>query len=667
LEKYESSGLGVKSPFGNPFLKKVNSPNPSLSVQKEDIEESDKLNQSPSPLIRNKNHLEEQEGRSTQDEQIDSRLHSDPSSGLSHNAKYKDRLDEVIEECSPMVTQDSNLLFKLKMVELELEKERKERSNIKAQHENLLQENIELRHQLSETNLKLHGLTKQGGAEKDLLRKDEEIRRLKSELKSTMEGSRLVTEHSNRVISESAKFKEESRLLLASLEKEKEELHASFIEYKKQIQQEYISKLASMQEKVLYLEEKVQQYEGDIERHHSDLKSKSHTVHKLAQINNDVQSTLDNWPSFKPIVVEVQVPSIQDHELVNTKSPILEALPVENNVHEVEFDVETDQVQLNEETNVDNELQAQEEEQEEALDVAIEAQNEEQQQYYQEEEEGIVMDINIDAGVDVDVEEEQPQETLEYAEPEENKQEEQEEVQEPIEENQWNVEEPLLLEVDVEVGVDVEDKPQEQNQIVIAEEEADTRKNIDEDVPIFETNQAEPEETHHHHTNQEPIVDIQPEEPKVSVDAFTAPPAYRMPQKKKNAAPQPKPQPVQFIQPVIQYVQPEPEIVEQPPVDEPKPIVDAFTAPPAYRMLQKKKGGPAQPKRQPPVFGGFTPAPAQNFEESVAAQDPEEGGMMIVSQPEPENTVVDEENFEKPPMMMGSPNKNMSPPKSNFF
>lgn len=102
-------------------MKKVASPNPNLSIQKEDIEESDKLNQSPSPLIRNKN-LEEQEGRSTQDEQIDSRLHSDPSSGLSHDAKYKDRLDEVIEECSPMVTQDSNLLFKVKMLELELEK-----------------------------------------------------------------------------------------------------------------------------------------------------------------------------------------------------------------------------------------------------------------------------------------------------------------------------------------------------------------------------------------------------------------------------------------------------------------------------------------------------------------------------------------------------------------
>jgi len=100
-------------------MKKAQSPNPNLSIRKEDIEESDRLNQSPSPLMHNR---EEQEGRSTQDEQRDSRLHSDPSSGLSRDAKDKEGLEEVVEECSPLVTQDSNLLFKLKMLEVELEK-----------------------------------------------------------------------------------------------------------------------------------------------------------------------------------------------------------------------------------------------------------------------------------------------------------------------------------------------------------------------------------------------------------------------------------------------------------------------------------------------------------------------------------------------------------------
>ena len=93
--------------------------------------------------------------------------------------------------------------------------EKKEKNVLRVEHEKIVQENIEIRHQLSESNLKLQGFSKQGGADKDLLRKDEEIRRLKAELKSTMEGSRLVTEHSNRVIGESAKFKEETGLLVS--------------------------------------------------------------------------------------------------------------------------------------------------------------------------------------------------------------------------------------------------------------------------------------------------------------------------------------------------------------------------------------------------------------------------------------------------------------------
>jgi len=523
---------------------------------------------------------------------------------------------------------------------------------LRGEHEKLVQENIEIRYQLSESNLKLQGISKQGGAEKDLLRKDEEIRRLKAELKSTMEGSRLVTEHSNRVISESAKFKEETGLLLASLEKEKEELHQSFIEYKKQIQQEYISKLASMQDKVVHLQEKVKEYEGDLERHHSDLKSKSHIVHKLAQINNDVQSTLDYWPSFNPIIVEVEVevPSYHDNELVNTKSPILEASPPK------EEDVDQDQVLLNDEiepTVVDQPQETQEP-QEEVIEIAVEPQNiqedevaieteaEEQVQVNEQHEEGITMDINVDMGTQ---QEEEVQETHQ----EEYQQEEQE--VEPID-NQWGVEEPLI----VDVGVDIKEKPQE------SLEEAESRKNIDEVIPTFEPSQPQPEEEiyiqEESHNHSEPAVDIQPEEPKITVDSFTAPPVYRMPQKKKNAPSQPKKPaafgftPPAFVQNDLEEVQPEiqaPEIqeenqiveetpvqIQESPVEEPpKMSEDAFTAPPAYRMPQKKKNnGKAQPKK-PAAFGFTPPAFVQNDSEEVQPE-------IQVPETQEENQIVEE-------------------------
>jgi len=678
-----SAGLGVKSPFGNPFMKKAaQSPNPNLSIRKEDIEEAERLNQSPSPLMHHKN-IEEQEGRSTQDEQRD--LHSDPSSGLSRDAKYKDGLDEVVEECSPMVTQDSNLLFKLKMLEVELEKEKKEKSILRGEHEKLVQENIEIRYQLSESNLKLQGISKQGGAEKDLLRKDEEIRRLKAELKSTMEGSRLVTEHSNRVISESAKFKEETGLLLASLEKEKEELHQSFIDYKRQIQQEYISKLASMQDQVVHLQEKVKEYEGDLERHHGDLKNKSHTVHKLAQINNDLQSTLDYWPSFKPIIVEIEVPVYQDNELVNTKSPILEASRVKE-------DVDQDQVLLNDEI----EPAVVDEPQEEVIEIALEPQNikedevaietEEKVQVNEQEEqqaeEGIAMEINVDMGV---------QEEEQYVE--ENQQEQ--EI-EPID-NQWGVEEPLI----VDIGVDIEDKPQE------SLEEAESRKNIDEVIPTFEPSQPQPEEETYvqeeSHNHPEPVVDIQPEEPKITVDSFTAPPVYRMPQKKKNGSSQPKKPaafgfaPPAFVQNDLEEVQQqvqEPEVQEQNQVTEESPVQiqespvqeppkmseDAFTAPPAYRMPQKKKNVASQPKK-PAAFGFTPPAFVQNdleeVQQQVQVQEPEiqvpeiqeqnqvieESPVQIQESPVEEPPKISSDGFTAPPAYRMPQKKKNGPPQ----
>lgn len=41
------------------------------------------------------------------------------------------------------------------------------------------------------------------------LKEQETIDKLKAELKATLEGSRLVNEHSNRIINESGKFKQE--------------------------------------------------------------------------------------------------------------------------------------------------------------------------------------------------------------------------------------------------------------------------------------------------------------------------------------------------------------------------------------------------------------------------------------------------------------------------
>jgi hypothetical protein len=76
--------------------------------------------------------------------------------------------------------------------------------------EKLRQENASLRHKLSEAehNAQIHhddqSLTRK------LAQKEEEIEKLKNELRRTIEGSRLISEHSNRIISENTKYKEET-------------------------------------------------------------------------------------------------------------------------------------------------------------------------------------------------------------------------------------------------------------------------------------------------------------------------------------------------------------------------------------------------------------------------------------------------------------------------
>src|SRR5688572_6935632 len=90
--------------------------------------------------------------------------------------------------------------------------------------------------------------------------------------------------------------------------------------FKKQTQEDYVLKLIALQEKVNYLEDKVKEYENDIERNQEDLKHKSQTVNKLASINDNIQSTLSEWPTFEPPKPQPELLSrsmqVFEHELV---------------------------------------------------------------------------------------------------------------------------------------------------------------------------------------------------------------------------------------------------------------------------------------------------------------------------------------------------------------
>ena len=75
-------------------------------------------------------------------------------------------------------------------------------------------ENKDLKKELQETKSKLETFEKSRDVERLSLKEQETIDKLRAELKSTLEGSRLVNEHSNRIINESGKFKQEMENLV---------------------------------------------------------------------------------------------------------------------------------------------------------------------------------------------------------------------------------------------------------------------------------------------------------------------------------------------------------------------------------------------------------------------------------------------------------------------
>ncbi len=88
--------------------------------------------------------------------------------------------------------------------------ERKKNSVYEKEMEKLRQENASLRHKFAEAEHNAQRQHEDQNSTRRLSQKEEEIEKLKNELRRTIEGSRLISEHSNRIISENTKYKEET-------------------------------------------------------------------------------------------------------------------------------------------------------------------------------------------------------------------------------------------------------------------------------------------------------------------------------------------------------------------------------------------------------------------------------------------------------------------------
>lgn len=88
---------------------------------------------------------------------------------------------------------------------------------IQNEKDSLLHENQSLKSEAMEIRSKLQVLEKSRDAERLAQKEQETIEKLKAELKGTIEGSRLVNEHSNRIINESTKYKQDIEAFVNNL------------------------------------------------------------------------------------------------------------------------------------------------------------------------------------------------------------------------------------------------------------------------------------------------------------------------------------------------------------------------------------------------------------------------------------------------------------------
>ena len=334
-------------------------------------------------------------------------------------------------------------------------------------------------------------------------------------------------------------------------------MHQNFLEYKKQTQEDYVSKIAALQERINYLEEKVRDYEADVENHHVDSRQKAQNINKLALANNDIQSTLSEWPTFHQIYSQLQainstpIPDPKLFELEEAKALIKVDQEVETPSKQLVAELGDEEYLKESERLLEDVIQPVEQEKEEnALSVsAINAINE-------------VRNIPAD-DTPVFIESKSPFIDDQYA-PEqplvEIVQDDSNQVQDNYEDEyqHLNPNEQETQHVETNTNYYQAEEPTQpesqgwQEELIITDqpEEIIPPPQVHEEyVSIIN---AEPQNSY-----EEPPFETRPEiqGPKVSQDAFCAPPSYRIPQKKK-AAGSGKPPMARFVPVQPTYVAP---------------------------------------------------------------------------------------------------------------
>lgn len=212
---------------------------------------------------------------------------------------------------------DANLYAAYKKLEIELEKEKKKSHGLEREVDKLLQENSKLKEKATNTiSHSEHHKSSIVNVDEKLKRKDEEITHLKAELKHTIEGTRLVSEHSNKVISENAKHKEQMEDIINGMNSDREKLEEELRDLKTKIK-EYALKAEVLQERSEILEQQLNSYTNKADILEQQLLQKDEAFSQLAQLNSEYETILKDL-SESPVHEKYKY--IQPHINIPTKT-----------------------------------------------------------------------------------------------------------------------------------------------------------------------------------------------------------------------------------------------------------------------------------------------------------------------------------------------------------
>ena len=231
---------------------------------------------------------------------------------------------------------NADALLQIKRLELELAKERQRADFFEGEQNKLISENTELRRRTEELNAKVD-LAKRYDTSERLVKKEEEVERLKIEVNSLSEERTMLDEHYRRLLNENRGFRTESDSLIFTIQEENRRLQEEVQNLRQEMDGRVGSKITIVNEKNALLENEVTELRQQIQVLTDQLTLKANYDMKIAGFNQE----LDHLAAgLSKTTSHTQTQALPVHTQVSQTSP--------TKIHAMETQTQGTNVELHE-------------------------------------------------------------------------------------------------------------------------------------------------------------------------------------------------------------------------------------------------------------------------------------------------------------------------------